>query len=71
VDIDNPPNDKKEQIKKDAKVVSKILNSININIHRKIVELNTSYKIISNLKKYCSSTTDSSLIEKIKLNKNN
>ncbi|KAL6625790.1 hypothetical protein U3516DRAFT_741756 [Neocallimastix sp. 'constans'] len=58
VDIDNPPNDKKEQIKKDAKVVSKILNSININIHRKIVELNTSYKIISNLKKYCTIPED-------------
>jgi len=61
VDIDNPPNDKKEQIKKDAKVVSKILNTININIHREIVGLNTSYEIISKLKKkYGSSTTDSS-----------
>jgi len=61
MDIDNPPNNKKEQIKKDAKVVSKILNTININIHREIVGLNTSYEIISKLKKkYGSSTTDSS-----------
>ena len=61
VDIDNPPNNKKEQIKKDAKVVSKIPNTININIHREIVGLNTSYEIISKLKKkYGSSTTDSS-----------
>jgi len=35
VDIDNPPNNKKEQIKKDEKSVSKILNTININIHEK------------------------------------
>ena len=61
MDIDNPPNNKKEQIKKDAKVVSKIPNTININIHREIVGLNTSYEIISKLKKkYGSSTTDSS-----------
>jgi len=59
MDIDNLPNDKKEQIKKDAKVVSKILNTININIRREIVGLNTSYEIMSQLKKkYGSSTTD-------------